>query len=245
MTRLRPISLRRFGLGLLLASLLSLLADPAAASNAAVGLAGASQDNLAVPRWLYLATGGATVGASALLASFVTDRRFIERVHLWQTGPDAGVSDGLLRALRVAGGVLGLAVLALAVSLGYTGPQVPTVNFAVIVVFAGLRAGYTMLSYLVADTWRALNPWRTLVSAVPNGFVSYPERLDRARRLLGRHARRRGRRRRGRVVRQGRPRLRLPPVLRPGRAGSPRRRRPLVPPAGDATRHRRRPDRPR
>ncbi|WP_430639571.1 hypothetical protein [Haloferax volcanii] len=179
MTRLRPISLRRFGLGLLLASLLSLLADPAAASNAAVGLAGASQDNLAVPRWLYLATGGATVGASALLASFVTDRRFIERVHLWQTGPDAGVSDGLLRALRVAGGVLGLAVLALAVSLGYTGPQVPTVNFAVIVVFAGLRAGYTMLSYLVADTWRALNPWRTLVSAVPNGFVSYPERLGR------------------------------------------------------------------
>ncbi|WP_148414222.1 hypothetical protein [Haloferax sp. KTX1] len=179
MTRLRPISLRRFGLGLLVASLLSLLADPAAASNAAVGLAGASQDNLAVPRWLYLATGGATVGASALLASFVTDRRFIERVHLWRTGPEAGVSDGLLRALRVAGGVLGLAVLALVVYLGYTGPQIPTVSFAVIVVFAGLRAGYTMLSYLVADTWRALNPWRTVVSAVPNGFVAYPERLGR------------------------------------------------------------------
>ncbi|MFC7127905.1 hypothetical protein [Haloferax chudinovii] len=179
MTRLRPISLRRFGLGLLVASLLSLLADPAAASNAAVGLAGASQDNLAVPRWLYLATGGATVGASALLASFVTDRRFIERVHLWQTGPEAGVSDGVLGALRVTGGVLGLAVLALAVYLGYAGPQVPTVSFTVIVVFAGLRAGYTMLSYLVADTWRALNPWRTVVSAVPNGFVTYPERLGR------------------------------------------------------------------
>ncbi|ELZ69117.1 hypothetical protein C5B91_15475 [Haloferax sp. Atlit-10N] len=179
MTRLRPLSLRRFGLGLLLASLLSLLADPAAASNAAVGLAGASEDNLAVPQWLYLATGGATVGASALLASFVTDRRFIERVHLWQTGSEAGISDSVLRALRVTGGVLGLALLALVVYLGYTGPQVPTVSFAVIVVFAGLRAGYTMFSYLVADTWRALNPWRTVVSAVPNGFVSYPERLGR------------------------------------------------------------------
>ncbi|KTG26601.1 hypothetical protein [Haloferax profundi] len=173
----RPTLLRRVGLGIFLASLAALLSDPVAASNAAVGLAGASQDNLAVPRWLYLATGGATVGASALLASFVTDRRFIEQVHRWRRSVD--VTDGLRRGLGVLGRLLGLALLALLVYLGYTGPQVPTVSFAVIIVFAGLRAGYTMFTYLVTDTWRVLNPWRTLSGVLPSGFVEYPDRLGR------------------------------------------------------------------
>ncbi|KAB1189989.1 hypothetical protein GJR96_17610 [Haloferax sp. MBLA0076] len=174
---IRPTRFRRIGLGIFLTSLAALLSDPVAASNAAVGLAGASQDNLAVPRWLYLATGGATVGASALLASFVTDRRFIEQVHRWRRS--VAVTDGLRRGLGVLGRLLGLALLALLVSLGYTGPQVPTVSFAVIVVFAGLRAGYTMFTYLVTDTWRVLNPWRTLSSVLPSGFVEYPDRLGR------------------------------------------------------------------
>ncbi|ELZ97974.1 hypothetical protein C440_01963 [Haloferax mucosum ATCC BAA-1512] len=174
---IRSTTLRRFGLGVVLTSVLALVSDPVAASNAAVGLAGASQDNLSVPRWLYLATGGATVGASALLASFVTDRRFIERVHLWRT--TTGFSDSLVSVFRATGSLLGLVLLALVVYLGYTGPQVPTVSFAIILVFAGLRAGYTMFTYLVADTWRALNPWRTVATVVPNGFVSYPDRLGR------------------------------------------------------------------
>ncbi|KAB1191194.1 MULTISPECIES: hypothetical protein [Haloferax] len=174
---IRPTQLRRVGLGVFLASLFALLSDPAAASNAAVGLAGASQDNLAVPRWLYLATGGATVGASALLASFVTDRRFIDRVHRWRRS--VGFAETVSRGLGTVGRLLGLALLALLVYLGYTGPQVPTVSFAIIVTFAGLRAGYTMFTYLVTDTWRVLNPWRTLTSLFPNGFVEYPQRLGR------------------------------------------------------------------
>ncbi|WP_410767538.1 hypothetical protein [Haloferax sp. DFSO60] len=174
---IRATLFRRLGAGLFIASVLAILSDPVAASNAAVGLAGASQDNLSVPRWLYLATGGATVGASALLASFVTDRRFIDRVHLWRES--VAVGDSVRRGLVLLGHALGLVLLALLVYLGYTGPQVPTVNFAVIVVFAGLRAGYTMFTYLVGDTWRALNPWRTLASAVPNGFLDYPDRFGR------------------------------------------------------------------
>ncbi|KAB1185064.1 MULTISPECIES: hypothetical protein [Haloferax] len=180
---IRTKLLRRVGFGLLLTSLVALLSDPAAASNAAVGLAGASQDNLSVPRWLYLATGGATVGASALLASFVTDRRFIDRVHRWQK--DVGFADGLRRGLVVLGHLLGIVLLALLVYLGYTGPQVPTVSFAIIVVFAGLRAGYTMFTYLVVDTWRALNPWRTVASVLPNGFLAYPESLGRWPAVVG------------------------------------------------------------
>ncbi|ELZ84817.1 hypothetical protein C453_12401 [Haloferax elongans ATCC BAA-1513] len=173
----RTTTLRRFGVSLLFASLVSLLAAPVAASNGAVGLAGASQDNLAVPQWLYLATGGATVGASALLASFVTDRRFIERVHSWRTS--VALDDVVRRGLGIVGSVLGLALLGFIVYLGFTGPQAPTLNFAIIVTFAGLRAGYTMFTYLVGDTWRAVNPWRTVATLLPNGFVEYPHKLGR------------------------------------------------------------------
>ncbi|SFR57004.1 hypothetical protein SAMN04487947_2362 [Halogeometricum rufum] len=155
----------------------ALLARGVAASNAAVGLGEASRDPLSVPRWLYVATGGATIGASALLASFVTDRRFVLRIHRWrrtlpgrETAARAGV--GLANAL-------GLGLLALVVYRGFVGPAVPTVNLAVVVVFAGFRAGVTMFSYAVGNVWPALNPWRTVAARLPNGFVDYPERLAR------------------------------------------------------------------
>ena len=55
--------------------------DVVAASNAAVGLSSGARESVSVPRWLYLLTGGAVVGASGLLASVVTDRTFIRAIH--------------------------------------------------------------------------------------------------------------------------------------------------------------------
>ncbi|MDS0299355.1 hypothetical protein NDI76_11440 [Halogeometricum sp. S1BR25-6] len=154
-----------------------LLARGVAASNAAVGLGQASRDSLSVPRWLYVATGGATIGASALLASFVTDRRFVLSIHRWrETLPGR---ETALRAGTAALNVLGLVLLALVIYRGFTGPQIPTVNFAVVFVFAGLRAGLTMVAYLVGNPWPALNPWRTVAERLPNGFLDYPEAFGR------------------------------------------------------------------
>lgn len=153
-----------------------LLAEGVSASNAAVGLQGASRDALSIPRWLYVATGGATIGASALLASFVTDRRFVHDVH--RTHRDFGF-ETLYRGGVVALHLLGLALLGLVVYGGLTGPQVPTVNFAIVLVFAGVRAGLTMFTYLVGNAWSALNPWRTVATRLPNGFLDYPARLGR------------------------------------------------------------------
>lgn len=167
---------RRFHRFVLVVAALSLFAtETALASNAAVGLSDASRDALDVPRWLYVATGGAAIGASALLASFVTDRRLVSAVHGWHR-PLAVVNA---RPIRAVGTALGLAALAVVVVRGVTGPQIPTVNAAVLFVFVGGRAGLTMLAALVGNPWPALNPWRSVATVLPNGFREYPDRLAR------------------------------------------------------------------
>ncbi|WP_336024920.1 hypothetical protein [Halobellus salinisoli] len=163
-------------LGLALVGAL-LLARGVAASNAAVGLSEASQGGLAIPRWLYVATGGAAIGASALLAGFVTDRGFVERVHGWRQ--DLAASDRVRPVGVAVGALVGLLLFALVVYRGVTGPQLSTINFAVVVVFAGGRTGLTMATYAVGNVWPALNPFETVASRLPNGFVEYPDRLGR------------------------------------------------------------------
>ncbi|MFC7154177.1 hypothetical protein ACFQPA_01740 [Halomarina halobia] len=182
--RTRARLLGRFLLASLAGTLLLAVIDTAAASNAAVSLSNAASGNdLDVPRWLYVMTGGATIGASAVLASFVTDRRFIERAHESRV---VLPSRGVVRrwAVRAARG-FGLVALAYVVWQGFAGPQVPTVNAAVILVFAGVRAGLTMFAYLVADPWPALNPWRTLAQRLPSLDRPYPERLGRWPAVVG------------------------------------------------------------
>ncbi|GAA0259119.1 hypothetical protein ACFFQF_23525 [Haladaptatus pallidirubidus] len=153
------------------------LIDVVIASNAAVGLSDASSETLAVPQWLYLATGGAVIGASALLASVITDREFIRSVHDWRKPVSAQLPlrQGIVYLARFVG-VAGLVII---VYRGFVGPQVPTANAAVILVFAGVRAGLTMVVYLVGNVWPALNPWRTIAELLPNLGRRYPARLGR------------------------------------------------------------------
>jgi len=135
------------------------------------------RDTLAVPRWLYLATGGATIGASALLASFVTDRTLIRYLHNWSlSGPTV---DNWRTPLVWVGRGLGVAVFGLAVYLGLTGPQLPTASFTILVTFVIVRAGLPMLTYLGGNLWPVLNPWRGIVSLLPTGYRTYPEGLAR------------------------------------------------------------------
>lgn len=150
----------------------------AGASNAAVSLSNAaSGESVAVPRWLYLLTGGTVVGVSALLAMTVTDRRFIRSVHAWHRAVPA--HETLRRSLSYVGQVLVGSLVVVAVYAGFTGPQFPTVSATVIFVFAGARAGLTMFAYLVYNPWPAINPWRALARLVPGSEggllgVEYP-----------------------------------------------------------------------
>jgi hypothetical protein len=159
---------------LALAALLSVigLAAPAAAHGA--GLSTAGGRSLSVPTWLFLSTGGGVVGASFLLASFVTDRSFIRRIHAWRRGG----AVPLERGLHALGGAVGVAGLAFVLAVGVLGPRDPTRNAAVLTVWVGWWSGFTMSTYLVGNAWPVLNPWRTLAGALPSLNAAYPERLD-------------------------------------------------------------------
>ena len=157
-------------------SILTLCAETVAAGNG-MTLSKQSRDTLVVPRWLYLATGGATIGASALLASFVTDRAFIRYLHNWSL-PGPTIDDSWI-PLRWVGRALGVVVLGLVVYIGLTGPQLPTASLTILVTFVVVRAGLPMFTYLGGNIWPALNPWRGIVSVLPSGYWSYPDALGR------------------------------------------------------------------
>jgi len=149
-----------------------LAAAPVAAHGGS--LAAGGRRSLTIPLWLFLSTGGAAVGASFLLASFVTDRRLIERVHGWHHSVAVRGDRILLWAARV----VGLAGLAAVLVVGFTNPGLPPrANLAILLVWVGWWAGLAMVAYLLGNVWTALNPWRTLAALLPTLDRSYPERF--------------------------------------------------------------------
>ena len=140
------------------------------------GLRGTAPESLAVPTWLFLATGGGVVGASFLLASFVTDRAFLARIDGWH-GPTVRVG----RVGAVAGRLLGLVGLALVLvtglSAGSVTPTEPTRNAATLIVWVGWWGAFVASTYLVGDTWPTVDPFRTVAERLPTLERSYPERL--------------------------------------------------------------------
>ena len=93
------------------------------------------------------------------------------------------------RAVEVAAGALGVALLALVIVAGFAGSQNALSNFAPTFVFITFWVGAAFASALFGDVFRALNPWRALGRAA--GWVAhrscrattsrraYPERLGR------------------------------------------------------------------
>ncbi|MFB6201336.1 MAG: hypothetical protein ABEI98_04930 [Halorhabdus sp.] len=144
------------------------------------GLAGAQPERLAIPTWLFLSTGGSVIGVSFLLASFVTDRELIAYAHSeWQT---LQTPEGVLRR---AGQLLGLVGLGAVLVTGFVGSTEALRNPAILIVWAGWWAGYTMTVYLVGNSWPALNPFRTLTQPLGDGVVEYPSRLNKWPSVVG------------------------------------------------------------
>ncbi|WP_267642948.1 hypothetical protein [Haloarchaeobius amylolyticus] len=131
-------------------------------------------ETLAIPTWLFLLTGGAAVGASFLLATLVTDRRWIATIDDWHRffGRLPGAVGTYLAP------VVGLAGLAVVLGFGFfarsLGVEAPLRNLSILLVWVGWWAGYTMSVYLVGNTWPALNPFRTLARLLPSLGRSYP-----------------------------------------------------------------------
>jgi hypothetical protein len=156
----------------ILAVSVALVALVGTASAHGGAVRGAARSALSVPTWLFLLTGGGVVGASFLLASFVTDRAFVAAVHAWNRAlaPPATV-------LRRAGRAVGIVGLVAVVAFGFAGPDTPIRNLAILVVWVGWWGGYVASTYLVGNTWPTVNPFRTLASVLPSLDHPYPERL--------------------------------------------------------------------
>lgn len=151
----------------------ALFAEP---SLAHAGALSGTLRPVAIPSWLVVVTGGGVIGASFLLTSLVTDHAAIRALNGWHVAVPTretvrAVGVWVLRGLSIA-------VLVSVVVSGLFGPQAPVANLAVLVVWAGWWAGYTMTTYLVGNTWPALDPWRTLATYLPTRpNRSYPDRL--------------------------------------------------------------------
>jgi len=152
------------------AAAISLLASPALAHGGGLGNVGGRA--VSIPTWLVVLTGGGAVGASFVLASFVTDRQLIGAVDGWRRQlPTPGrVLVGLTRLIGV--GALGLTVL-----VGGLGPPSARANLGLLIVWVGWWAGYTMTTYLAGNSWPVVNPWRTIASGLPSLDRTYPVRL--------------------------------------------------------------------
>ncbi|WP_340098295.1 hypothetical protein [Salinibaculum salinum] len=146
---------------------------PVLAHGGSLGSAG--RQTVTVPTWLVLTTGGAAVGASFLLASFVTDRRLVRDIESWARPLfDSGTA---LRAAASLVRTVGVVLLAVTMVIGFVGPQQPLANFGLLFVWVGWWAGFTMTTYLLGNAWPALNPWRTVATLLPTLDRSYPEKL--------------------------------------------------------------------
>jgi hypothetical protein len=169
---------RRF---VLTAGALIVAASTARAHGAALR---GSAESLSIPTWLFLATGGGVVGASFLLATFATDRRFVRRSHDWHRRFVA-VPAVVREYLAPAVGLLGLAAVLVAgfgagieTAPGETlFPADPLRNLAVLVVWVGWWAGYVLTLYTVGNTWPVLDPFRTIAGVLPSLDREYPERV--------------------------------------------------------------------
>ncbi|MFB6113337.1 MAG: hypothetical protein ABEJ58_04450 [Halodesulfurarchaeum sp.] len=150
---------------------------PAAAHAGSLNL---SAEPEPIPRWVYAVSGGGVVGISFLFSALVTDR---EVVHGLRDRRVAFPSGG--RLFRTVGRVLGVGVLLAVLVVGFFGPDQAVANLAVLVVWVGWWAGYTMSTYLVGNSWPWLNPWRTITSFFPTLDRSYPEEFGRYPAVLG------------------------------------------------------------
>ncbi|MFB6138008.1 MAG: hypothetical protein ABEJ42_06675 [Halobacteriaceae archaeon] len=162
---------------------LALLSAAVAPASAHVGALGGSADPGPVPTWLVVVTGGVVVAGSFLATTFVTDRRDVDLVAgLYRT---VAVPRRLASAGAAVGGALGVLGLLAVLASGVLGPTLARANLAVLLVWTGWWAGYTMTVYGAGDTWGLVNPWATLVRGARWALdgvtdpprVAYPDRL--------------------------------------------------------------------
>lgn len=142
-----------------------IVSEPAVAHGGALG---GTRENVAVPIWLVLLTGGGIIGISFLLSSFITNRSLINEIH------EAHVALSLpAGVMTTTGRFLGIVGFIAVIYFGLIGPKSKT-NPAILLIWVGWWAGYIATVYLIGNSWPAINPLRTISKWIPTQNYSYP-----------------------------------------------------------------------
>ena len=131
-------------------------------SNPSVAHAFGQRYDLPAPLWIYLSGAGAAVALSFVIMAIIlqsTNRFAVPTLPLstapvcrWLAHP---LFLGFLQALSVG-------IFMVVLATGFFGVQNPIRNFAAPMVWVIWWIGLAIVSALLGDLWRIINPWRTL-----------------------------------------------------------------------------------
>lgn len=152
--------MRRRGATLVAAAVAALVADAAPAGAHGIG----ARADLPLPAWMFAYGAGA-----AVVISFAALRLLWPTARLEGGGDGAvlaGPGGGLGRAAAPVLRAVGLAAFALVLVAAALGDDDPTDNLAPTAVYVVFWVGLQILSALVGDVWRLLDPFDTLAGLV-------------------------------------------------------------------------------
>jgi hypothetical protein len=157
---------------------LAALAAPAAEAHGLVG-----RTDLPVPSWLF-----GWAAAIVLLASFAALSLLWSKPQLQDERGRRLL--GLPRWVDPVVGAVGIAAFAVVVYSGFAGTEQATANLAPTTIYVLFWVGFVVVSVLLGDVFRPLNPWRATARAVawaaerttgrrPRARLPYPSSLGR------------------------------------------------------------------
>ncbi|MFW5911217.1 MAG: hypothetical protein ACOCQV_00620 [Halolamina sp.] len=139
---------------------------------------GIGSGSVDAPMWLFLLTGGGVIGISVLVTSYVTDRGLLAASHDHTRTVPGG--EAIRHWGGYVGAVIGVLALAAVVVVGVFGPLEPARNLAVLLVWVAWWAGFTASTYLVGNSWPALDPFGRIAAPLSGaGRVAVPDWVGR------------------------------------------------------------------
>ncbi|MFB6311556.1 MAG: hypothetical protein ABEH64_10310, partial [Salinirussus sp.] len=142
---------------------LTVVSLTSAASGPALAHAGsieAATSTPPVPTWFIAMTAGVVVGSSFLFTSLMADHDTLRLIN--GLGLRSAIPKVLVRVLRTGVQLPAFLVLIGIVVVGILGPTDPQANAATMLVWVGWWGGFTMVTYLIGNTWPLINPFRLL-----------------------------------------------------------------------------------
>lgn len=118
--------------------------------------------DLSAPLWMYLTGAGAAVGLSFVVMALTLRQTLTEAI------PEKALSSAPVigwltrRTFLAAIQAVSLFFFVMILATGFLGVQSSLSNFAALMVWIIWWIGLAMVSALIGDLWRVINPWRTI-----------------------------------------------------------------------------------